>query len=232
MKDRQKQILKAAVKEYQRTGQPVSSAMLAERYEFNFSPATVRAEMLNLDEAGFLAQPHTSAGRVPTDKALRLFVEETDEENLKQSDKIQIWQRMAQLHQESVREMAQFLADSTRSLGISGFFGEAKDFHEAGLKWLVEEPEFGGEDLKNIMRSFDSLEEDFNRFFGNIEEETEIFIGHENPIKYLRDYSLVITGFEKEGAKGILAILGSKRMNYLKNKFVVEETRKRVKNNK
>jgi heat-inducible transcriptional repressor len=206
--------------------------VLAERYEFDFSPATVRAEMLNLDEAGFLEQPHTSAGRVPTDKALRLFVEETDEENLNQSEKEQIWQKIAQLQQETVREMAQFLADSSRSLGISGFFGEEKDFHESGLKWLTEEPEFGGEDFKNIMRSFDSLEEDFNRFFGDIEEETEIFIGRENPIKYLRDYSLVITGFEKEGEKGILAILGSKRMNYQKNKFVVEETRKRVKNNK
>ncbi len=230
MKDRQKKILKAAVKEYQRTGQPVSSAVLAERYQFDFSSATVRAEMLDLDEAGYLEQPHTSAGRIPTDKALRLFVEETNEENLKQSEKEQIWERIAQMHQESVREMAQFLAESSRGLGISGFFGEAKDFHEAGFKWLAEEPEFGGEDFKNIMRSFDLLEADFKRFFGDIEEETEIFIGRENPIKYLRDYSLVITGFEKEGEKGILAILGSKRMNYQKNKFVLEETKKKIKN--
>ncbi len=166
MKDRQKKILKAAVKEYQRTGQPVSSAVLAERYQFDFSSATVRAEMLDLDEAGYLEQPHTSAGRIPTDKALRLFVEETNEENLKQSEKEQIWERIAQMHQESVREMAQFLAESSRGLGISGFFGEAKDFHEAGLKWLAEEPEFGGEDFKNIYDFKKVFDEEF-KFDGN-----------------------------------------------------------------
>ncbi len=74
MQDRQKKILKAVVREYQRTGEPVSSQWLTKRWHFDFSPATVRAEMLALDEAGFLEQPHTSAGRLPTDLGLRLFV--------------------------------------------------------------------------------------------------------------------------------------------------------------
>jgi len=228
MKERQKKILNAVVKEYQKTGQPVASAVLLERYEFNLSPATIRAEMLELDERGFLEQPHTSAGRVPTDKALRFFVDEFDEPDLRDIEKEQIWQKMEQLHRESIKDMAQFLADCSQSLGISGIFGRARDFHEAGFGWLAEEPEFENEDLKNIMKSFDSLEEDFDKFFGEIDKEVEIFIGRENPIKYLRDYSLVVAGFEKEGGRGVLGILGPKRMNYKKNKFVVEETRKRA----
>jgi len=229
MKERQQKILKAVVKEYQKTGQPVASGLLLERYEFDFSPATVRAEMLDLDEQGFLEQPHTSAGRVPTDKALRFFVDEFDEADLRDIEKEQIWQRMEQLHKESIMDMAQFLADCSQSLGIFGLFGRARDFHEAGFGWLAEEPEFENEDLKNIMRCFDSLEGDFNKFFSDIDEETEIFIGRENPIKYLRNYSLVVTGFEKEGGHGVIGILGPKRMNYRKNKFVVEETRKKAK---
>lgn len=208
--------------------------MLLEHYDFGFSPATVRAEMLDLDEAGYLAQPHTSAGRVPTDKALRFFVEESNEENLKQSEKEQIWQRMEQFHRESIKEMAQFLAECTRSFGISVSLGEAADFHGAGWRWLAEEPEFEDDNFINILKKFDSMEEDFDRFFHDIDERVEVFIGQENPIKYLRHCSLMLTAFENNKGKKILGVLGPKRMNYRKNKFVLEEIRKKAKtlNNK
>lgn len=232
MKERQKQILNAVVREYQKTGQPVPSAILIERYEFNFSPATVRAEMLELDEAGFLEQPHISAGRVPTDKALRFFVEEFEELDLRQNEKEQIWQRMEDLHRESIREMAQFLAEATRNLGISARFGRVNDFHEAGLKWLTEEPEFEEDDFKCILNSVDSLEENFNKFFRDTDEEIRVFIGRENPIKNLRNCSLMIAGFVNRDGRGLLGILGPKRMNYQKNKFVLEETRKKLRNTK
>lgn len=242
MQERRKKILKAVVKEYQRTGQPVASSDLvhpvrgsasngARRWHFSFSPATVRAEMLGLDKEGYLEQPHTSAGRLPTDKAIRFFIEEFGEEELGRSEREQVLEQMRKLHNESMGEMAQFLADCSRGLGLFGTFGRMSDWHGSGLKWLAEEPEFENNDLKNIMKCFDSLEEDFNKFFGDIEE-TEILIGRENPIKYLRNYSLVVTGFEKDGERGVLGILGPKRMNYQKNKFVVEETRKRLRNTK
>lgn len=230
MQERRKKVLKAVVKEYQRTGQPVASLDLAKRWHFGFSPATVRAEMLVLDKEGFLEQPHTSAGRRPTDKAWRFFLEEFGEDELNQSERERVLAQIRRFHDDSMKEMAQFLADCSRGLGVSGLFGRLSDFHGAGLGWLAEEPEFEDSDLKNIMKCFDSLEDDFNRFFGDLDEETEIYIGHENPIKYLRNYSLVVTGFVKEGGRGVLGILGPKRMNYQKNKFVVEETRKKLRN--
>jgi len=232
MQERRKKILKAVVKEYQRTGQPVASQWLAQHWHFDFSPATARAEMLVLDKEGFLDQPHTSAGRLPTDKAWRFFIEELGEKELNQSEREQVLERLRELHNESMSGMAQFLADCSRGLGLSGTFGRSTDWHGAGLGWLAEEPEFEDDDLKNIMKCFDSLEDDFNKFFGDLDEETEIFIGRENPIKYLRNYSLVVTGFEREGGRGVLGILGPKRMNYQKNKFVVEETRKKLRNTK
>jgi heat-inducible transcriptional repressor len=237
MQDRQKKILKAVVKEYQRTGQPVSSQYLMKRWHFDFSPATVRAEMLELDEQGFLKQPHISAGRLPTDKAWRFFIEELLDD-INQTEKELIWQRLAKIHKESLRETAQFLAECSRGLGLSGIFGPAErgkpyhDWHSAGFKWLAEEPEFADDGFKNILKCFDSLENDFSRFFRGLDEEVEIFIGQENPIKYLRDCSLMITGFDQAGGEGVMGILGSKRMNYQKNKFVLEETRKRVKTSK
>ena len=232
MKERQKKILKAAVKEYQRIGQPVSSQLLTARFRLDFSPATVRAEMLSLDEDGFLEQPHTSAGRVPTDKAWRFFLEQSDGDNISESEKKQILGRMAKLHQESIKEVAQFLADCSKNLGISGIFGQMADFHEAGFKWLLEDSIALDKPLKGILKEFDSIEEDFDKFFGYLDEPVKIFIGQENPIKYLCDFSLIIGAFEDQARTGLLGILGPKRMNYQKNRFVVEETRKRLKNKK
>jgi len=232
MQDRQKKILKAVVREYRRSGQPVASQLLSERYDFDFSPATVRAEMLWLDEEGYLEQPYTSAGRVPTDKAWRFLVGEYLDEELMPSEKAAVKQKMSGWQDESTKETAQFLADCSRGLGLSGLFGRdnrATDFHSIGLRWLLDEPEFSEDELKNILKSFDTLEEEFSRFFCDINEEVEVFIGRENPIKQLRHCSLMVTGFTKDDEKGVLGILGPKRMNYQRNKFVIEEARKKIK---
>ena len=77
LSERQKQLLRLVVQEYIRTGRPVGSAALVRRYRLPYSPATVRNEFAVLTRMGFLEQPHTSAGRVPTPKAYRFLVGET-----------------------------------------------------------------------------------------------------------------------------------------------------------
>src|SRR3990167_8071237 len=74
--ERQNLILNKAIEEYILSAQPVSSSLLEKKYDFGISPAMIRIEMQKLTEGGFLLQPHTSAGRVPTDKGYRLFVDE------------------------------------------------------------------------------------------------------------------------------------------------------------
>jgi heat-inducible transcriptional repressor len=73
--DRKSAILRAIVSHYVRSGEPVGSKTLVDSYKLNVSPATVRNEMAALEEAGFIYQPHTSAGRVPTDTGYRFFVD-------------------------------------------------------------------------------------------------------------------------------------------------------------
>lgn len=75
LSDRRNEILRAIVRHYVRSGEPVGSKTLVERYKLDVSPATVRNEMAALEEAGLIYQPHTSAGRVPTDSGYRLFVD-------------------------------------------------------------------------------------------------------------------------------------------------------------
>ncbi len=73
--ERQEKILNKVLQEYIKSAQPVSSQLLEKKYDFGISPATIRIEMQKLTDKGFLYQPHTSAGRVPTDKGYRLFVD-------------------------------------------------------------------------------------------------------------------------------------------------------------
>lgn len=76
MDDRRLEVLRAIVEDYVDTREPVGSRALAERHQLGVSPATIRNDMAALEEAGLIAQPHTSAGRIPTDKGYRYFVDQ------------------------------------------------------------------------------------------------------------------------------------------------------------
>ncbi len=77
LSERQKEILQLLVREYIGHAEPISSESLKNKLGFNISPATIRNELQTLAESGYLAQPHTSAGRVPTNKGYQLFIEIT-----------------------------------------------------------------------------------------------------------------------------------------------------------
>ncbi len=68
-------VLRAIVQDYIRTAEPVGSRIISRKYGFSLSPATIRTTMADLEEWGYVAQPHTSAGRVPTDKGYRIYVD-------------------------------------------------------------------------------------------------------------------------------------------------------------
>jgi len=70
--DRKKRILRAIIDDYIDTAEPVGSRTIARKHELGLSSATIRNEMADLEEMGYLAQPHTSAGRIPSDKGYRL----------------------------------------------------------------------------------------------------------------------------------------------------------------
>src|SRR5437867_4625709 len=75
LSDRSRRLLATLIREYVETGEPVSSQILARRSGLGLSSATVRNVLTQLEEAGYIHQPHTSAGRVPTDRGYRLFVD-------------------------------------------------------------------------------------------------------------------------------------------------------------
>jgi heat-inducible transcriptional repressor len=75
LEDRRLAVLRAIVEDYVSTHEPVGSKALVERHSLGVSPATIRNDMAALEDEGYIAQPHTSAGRIPTDLGYRLFVD-------------------------------------------------------------------------------------------------------------------------------------------------------------
>ena len=120
--DRKFMILKAIIDDYIMTAMPVGSRTVSRKQGVGFSPATIRNEMSDLEELGYLAQPHTSAGRVPSQKAYRLYVdsllnsgEMSAEEKLRIEDYIQ--RRSGQV-EDVIRAAADVLADATQYTSV------------------------------------------------------------------------------------------------------------------
>ena len=86
--ERKMKILQAIIRNYLETGDPVGSRTISKYTDLNLSSATIRNEMSDLEEMGYIVQPHTSAGRIPTDRGYRLYVDSMMEENARQVEEL------------------------------------------------------------------------------------------------------------------------------------------------
>jgi heat-inducible transcriptional repressor len=122
MTDRQGEILRAVVKEYVASGEPVGSQVLVKKFGMTFSPATVRKEMSVLEQMGLLTSPHTSSGRVPTDRAFQIYLADLVnlfEITLNQKAELEDLYRSAALQLDQLlKTTAQMLAQTSNFAGI------------------------------------------------------------------------------------------------------------------
>ncbi len=118
--ERKKRILKAVIKNYLDTGEPVGSRTISKYADFSLSPATIRNEMADLEEMGYLFSPHTSAGRVPTDAGYRLYVDEMLEEKSEElSRKSESLDRMQDIMDKRVDRIEEVLKDMAKMLAAN-----------------------------------------------------------------------------------------------------------------
>ena len=222
--ERQQQILESAIAEHIRLALPVSSQLLEERYDFEVSPATIRNEMLVLSEKGYLAQPHTSSGRIPTDKGYRFLVD-----NLLLAEHEGALPKLhARTPQSSLRDHdpVVFLQEVTRELSLASslfatvVWGDL--FWKEGWEILFSQPEV---EEKSSMKSFIQFLQDVEENMEEFPTETtlHISIGKENRFSKVKDFSIMVTECsvpENESMK--IALLGPKRMAYDKNIQLLE----------
>jgi transcriptional regulator of heat shock response len=232
MNTREEKILAAIVEEYTQTAIPVGSSVLVGKHKLDVSSATIRNDMMSLEEEGYLYQPHISAGRIPTDKGYRYFVEEImkdDELSRQQQQKLQKeFLKLKAQNTRLTRTTAKLLSNMSGTFAISGNI-EKDEFADFGMRELMEAPEFKElDDVCRLAEALDYIDEKFDQLLKDVKVgETRIFIGKENPINEISNCSMMVAPYElKSGEKGILALIGPKRMRYAKNKSMIEYVKK------
>lgn len=231
MNTRQKQLLSAIVELYTKTAVPVGSQALLEHYDFGVSSATLRNDMVTLEEEGYLYQPHVSAGRIPTDAGYRIYVEEMmGDTDLSREDQRRLQKELLQLkakHMRLGRSTAKLLSSLSGNLAVSGIV-DKDEFYDFGMRELIDNPEFQEMDeLCRLVETLDSLDEKLDGVMLKLKDgETRIFIGNENPIDGINNCSMIVAPYQSSEGRGMLAIIGPKRMDYAKNKSLIEYMRK------
>lgn len=231
MNDRQKQLLSAIVELYTKTAVPVGSQVLLENYDFGVSSATLRNDMVALEEEGYLYQPHVSAGRIPTDAGYRMYVEEMmGDEDLSREDQRRLQKELLMMKAKNTRlsrSTAKLLSALSGNLAVSGMVGR-DELYDFGMREMIEKPEFQEiDELCRLVETLDTLDEKLDGIMLELKDgETHIFIGNENPITGIDNCSMIVAPYETNEGRGMLAIIGPKRMDYAKNKSLIEYMRK------
>jgi transcriptional regulator of heat shock response len=216
---RQQEILRAVIEEYIGSADPVGSETIVEKYNLDVSPATVRNEMVELTEIGYLKQPHTSAGRVPTPIAMKFYINTLMKESqMSVRDEVaikeELWDRRFEFDR-LMRLSARRLAESTGVLAVA--VNEDGDVYAAGAASILDMPEFYDIDLtKTVLTMLDTenmLHQILARAVG--EDPVHVLLGEELGMEYLEPCGFVFAHFGA-GKKhsGSIGVIGPARMRY------------------
>lgn len=222
MDSRKQQILQAIVEQFIKTATPIGSKLIVEAYHFGVSPATIRNEMVALEREGYIVQPHTSAGRVPTSLAYRHFVDQM-KMNLQLMNKakrdIELMHQQFYLNKakEHLHEMVSILASVTNNVSFATMPDNRRLFY-MGISNVLKQPEFMSDPSK-ATEVIEVLENQFSELLDQmeVEDEPQFYIGEENIIPQISSCSLLVQRYHYKGFDGVMGILGATRMNYAYN---------------
>ena len=220
MSSRRLEILRAIVDEYVATQEPVGSKAIAERHGLGISPATIRNEMAVLEDEGLIKQPHTSAGRIPTDLGYRVFVDKLATiKPLSPAERraIETFLEGSSDLEELLKKSVKLLADITKQVAVVTYpiIGDGREkLAVSGTAHLARSGEDLGLTLSPIL---EALEEQvvLMRLLDEANSTVHVRIGHEQMEANLQSTSLVTVGYGGDSAQlGALGVLGPTRMDY------------------
>lgn len=218
--DRSLAVLRAIVEDYINTREPIGSKAIVERHQFGVSAATIRNDMAQLEDEELITAPHTSSGRIPTDKGYRVFVNELrDLRPLSpaQRQAIETFLRQAddldQLFARTVRVLSQL----TGQLAMISYPDKERLLVSGTANLVRTEQDFAG----NIVRVMDAIDEQVVvlRLLAETARESDVVvsIGSENASFGLPETSVVSTELSSSAGHAHLGVLGPTRMNYSGN---------------
>ena len=231
MKERTVLILKALVEDFIETANPVASQKLLSSNKFKVSSATVRNEFSMLEEVGLIVSPHVSAGKIPTEKGYRFFVDEIlpdlEKQNVKAVENVfnvHREQYRLQKSKESVFDALRLLAQLSGNVAFASV--ESDQTFYLGLSNVLRSPEFisNPEKAAQVVEILEGRER-FKSFLDGVmvqPGEVKIFIGEENILEEISSCTLLVTKFKSNNAEGTFGILGPMRMKYGYNKALIQ----------
>ena len=232
MNTRQKKILSVVIEEYTNTAIPVGSDVLVKKYNLKVSSATIRNDMNELEDEGLLYQPHVSSGRIPTDEGYRYFIEEImKDKDLSREEQQKLQRELLKLKAQNKRltkTTAKLLSILSGNLAVSGIPNK-DEFAEFGMRDLLDQPEFKKlDEVCRLAEILDSIDVNVDKLTKGLKiGETKIFIGKENPVLQMPDCAMMVLPYKlKSGERGVLALIGPKRMKYAKNKSLLNYMKK------
>jgi transcriptional regulator of heat shock response len=225
---RRELILKLIVEDYIQSAEPVGSKQLGDRHGLDISPATIRNEMALLEHEGYLRQPHTSAGRIPTEKAyvyyLQHVVEPIQAVSTTHEFSTQVDQQDTVEH--TLKTLAHELVDASGETAIVAY--NPGWSYYTGVSNLFAKPDFGEMALlRSVSMWIDQFDEVLARLYNRIDAQRVVYIGSQNPFgdqmaTILVKYQL---GNQQEG---IVGLVGPLRMDYARNIALVEEAKELI----
>ncbi|OGK19745.1 hypothetical protein A3D80_03295 [Candidatus Roizmanbacteria bacterium RIFCSPHIGHO2_02_FULL_40_13b] len=213
---RQTEILKTIIAEYTETGQAVGSEILDKKYNLGVSPATIRNEMVELSKKSYLKKEHFSAGRVPTAKAFRFYIQNImQERELSTADEVSyksdVWDHRADLH-ELLQTATRVLARRTGLLAVTTT--DKGDVYYFGINNFLSNREFW--DIAEIRSLFERFDE--NSYCNHIMDELARM---ENELLFMFEEkdasgicSSVFGEFKGKSVSGAIGVIGPRRMRY------------------
>lgn len=217
--ERQLHILKTVIEEYIETAEPVASDTLDKKYNLGVSPATIRNEMVKLTKAGYLQQPHTSAGRSPTPAAMRLYIEKLMKPNeLSVADEVtvkqKIWDHRSEIDK-LLREATKALANQTKTMSLTAT--DEGDLYSSGMGNILDMPEFYDIDItRHLLDTLDEFDYWWNIFshFAPESHTFRILLGEEFGRQLSNQCGGVFVQFRSAAHRGVIGVVGPSRLNY------------------
>jgi heat-inducible transcriptional repressor len=218
MTPRQEKILEAIIEAYAEVASPVGSVNLTK--VFHVSSATIRSEMADLEELGYIYQPFKSAGRIPTDKGYRFYVNNLNNHHQAIGENSFLRNRNRAISsrledggspERMIRNAVDTMVELTHNLGI-GTIGN--QLYLSGISNLFGNPEFlDPNQVKEVARLLDNMEPWLRE--ASLDQPLSVYIGQENPIGASSGCSLIISKFKSPFSdSSYIGLLGPTRQNY------------------
>ncbi|MBI5794096.1 hypothetical protein HZA87_03350 [Candidatus Uhrbacteria bacterium] len=221
---RKELILKLVIEDYIRTAEPVGSKYLNEQYQLGVSPATVRNDMAALEAEDFLRAPHTSSGRIPTERAYVYYLSHLRDKKLKlESGSLQGGTQDARNAESALKAMAKKLVEISGETAILAF--DPNWSYYIGVSNLFGKPDFHDLELvQSLSALVDQFDEVIHEIYARVPDEPLVLIGSGNPFGHQMATILVRYRMGEDG-HGLLGLMGPLRMDYSRNLALVERAK-------